>query len=285
MGSQQTRTMKLLLVIALSTLALTTAQSVKSCGKPTDILQNATFTSNPDPNKKGSPLTITATGHMTAPFTGATLAADLNIKALGIINEPVKGSVPLTVSPGLPAGDVKFVIGPFSPPSIPGSLDITGTVTATDAQGKEIFCVALDMNVFNAEPMPTPEASMAILTRVGTDPVADCGKDSDHLKNRTFSDSGGVITATGDLDETIASGAALVDLKVKVSFFTIPININVPFSLSPVVPSGPFKLTAGPSTTFRMVNSPDIKVEVTGTVKVNDAKSEEVICLALDVQP
>merc|ERR1712195_364759 len=55
-----------------------------------DILANATFTVSPDPIVKGQPLTINMAGDLSAAITAGKLAVDLNIKALGIINEPLK---------------------------------------------------------------------------------------------------------------------------------------------------------------------------------------------------
>lgn len=266
-------------------LAVAHSQSVKSCGSPSDHFKNASFSVNPDPIDKNKPLTITGTGTLDELIQGGSLNIDLNIKALGIINEPVKKTAPFSLSPGLPAGPQKLVIGPFNLPKIPGSADITGKITGMDSQGQPVFCVALDINAISDE-VPSPSASEAILLpQVGAGPISDCGSSSDHLKNRTVSDTGGVLKASGDLDEAVASGEVDVNLEVKVSFFKIPIVTNVPFTISPAIAQGPLKLSIGPAkdASESEVASPNIKVKVDGTVKITDSKKEEIACVAVNV--
>jgi hypothetical protein len=246
------------------------AQSVKSCGKAGDLLSNAVFSVSPDPIQKGAPLTITATGTWTTAFTDGNINVDLNIKALGIINEPVKVTSPFTFSPGFVAGDSKIVIGPFTPPKVPGTTTVSGTITGTDASGKSAFCVALDLDA--SQP---PEAVYPI----EAGPVAsNCGKDTDHLKNIKVTQAGGVTTITGTQDEAIASGSVPVDLSVKVSFIKIPVNMNIPFTVSPAMPAGDIKVSVGPSSSGTASN---INVDVEGTVKINDGNSEEIACVSL----
>lgn len=246
------------------------AQSVKSCGKDGDILKNAVFSVSPDPIQKSSPLTITATGELQAAVGAGDLNVDLNIKALGIINEPVKLTAPFSIAPGATAGAQKIVVGPFTLPKVPGTTTVSGTVSATDPSGKEIFCVALDMDVSPPPVEPIePEASPV---------VTNCGTSSDHLKNISTSSSGGVSTLTGTLDEAVSSGSIAVDMSVKVSFFKIPINMNIPFTYSPGVPAGPIKASVGPKKASVQSN---INVDVEGTVKINDGASSEIACLSV----
>eukprot|EP00658_Telonema_sp_P-2_P085049 TRINITY_DN9602_c0_g1_i1.p2 TRINITY_DN9602_c0_g1~~TRINITY_DN9602_c0_g1_i1.p2 ORF type:complete len:397 (-),score=144.03 TRINITY_DN9602_c0_g1_i1:264-1454(-) len=258
--------------IALLLLGLTsaTAQSVKSCGAAGDILSNAVFTVSPDPISKDQPLTITATGTLTAAVAGGNFDVDLNIKALGIINEPVKLTSPFTASPGFAAGPVKVTLGPFTLPKIPGTSTIAGTIKQTDPSGKPIMCVSLNLDVLHP-PKETvfPEAAPV---------VSSCGKDTDHLKNLTMSSSGGVSTLQGVLDETVTTGAINVDMKVKVSFISIPIQTNIPFSFSPGIPAGPVKATVGPSSSSAASN---INIDVEGTVTVNDGNTQEIACLSV----
>ena len=88
---------------------------------------------------------------------------------------------------------------------------------------------------------------------------------------RTLSFSGGVLDATGDLDESVSAGEADVDLTVKVSFIHLPVKMTIPFSISPPIPKGPVTVKAGPpSNAGAMIASQGVKVEVTGTVKLND---------------
>jgi len=274
------------------------SQSAKSCGGPNDHLKNAVFSVSPDPIQKGQPLTITATGTLDEVLTAGKLDVNLAIKALGIVNEPVSTTAPFTLSPGIPTGPQKITIGPFTLPSVPGGVSVSGNITGVDGSGAPVFCLALDISLGHEDELASPlpivdealaSASEAIIVatpRVGG-PVTDCSGSSDHLQNRSLSTSGGVVSVSGSLDEEVGAGAVAVDLKVKVSFFSIPINMNIPFTISPGIKAGPIQATIGPAadrsaSLLSMVFKPDIKVEVTGTVKVNDAKSSEIVCVSID---
>lgn len=146
--------------------------------------------------------------------------------------------------------------------------------------------MALNLNVLN-EVAPLAAATEVAAPAAG--PISDCGSASDHLKNKTTSSSGGTVKFSGDLDESVASGEVDVDVEVKVTFIKIPIKTNVPFSISPAIPAGAITASAGPfadtSTSTSEVASPDIKVEVSGNVKINDGQKEEIACIAIDVNP
>jgi len=280
--------MRLILLLACLS-ALAHCQSISSCGKPGDKLANATFTVSPDPIDKDQPLTITATGTLTEALTAGKFDVDLQVKALGIINEPVKISAPFTASPGLPAGASKIVVGPFTLPKVPGSVEVSGQIVGSDSSGAEVFCLKLDLNLGSAAApvtLPPPSASEAIVstTQPMADPISDCGTDADHMHNRSISDAGGILTASGDLDEDITSCAADVDLDIKVLFISVPIKLNIPISISPAIPKGPIKLSVGPAGGVVDVSRPDIKVTVKGQVKVNDGNAQQVLCLAVDAE-
>merc|ERR1712028_225657 len=278
MGASPLSNMKLFLVaLSISCLAACNAQSVKSCGKAGDILANATFSVSPDPIKKGSQLTIDVAGDLTAAVTAGKSVVNLNIKALGIINEPVKLTIPFTLSPGPVAGPVTAKIGPFDLPSVPGSVDISGTVTVSDASGAQIFCTSLNVALGSAAENPM---SQAIVASTGPPVVSNCGTASDHLKNITTTASGGIKTLTGTLDEAITSGSADVDLTVKVLFITVPIKTHVPFAISPGVVAGPLKVSFGPVQKNSVVDSA-ISIKIAGTVNASDDKAGEIACLKL----
>jgi len=288
--------MRSVIFCSLLFLAVTTGQSVKSCGGPNDHFKNATFTVSPDPIDKSKPLTIEGMGTLDEIMTGGTLKIDLNIKALGIISTSLKKSAPFSIAPGLPAGAQKLVIGPFSLPSVPGTTTISGQVSGTDAKGEPVFCVALNIDVYDEAPLKAlpevpelPPTSFAILSpEVAASPVSDCGQPADHLKNRTFSSTGGVFNLAGDLDETVPAGELDVDMEIKVLFISVPIKMNIPFTISPPIPSGTFKVSVGPissedDSTVPEVDSPEITVHVSGNIKLNDAKKEEIACVAIKV--
>jgi hypothetical protein len=245
------------------------AQSIKSCGKDTDIFKNAVFSASPDPISKSAPLTITATGDLQSDVGAGVFHVDLNIKALGIINEPVKLSSPFSIGPEAKAGAQKMVIGPFTLPKVPGTTTVSGTVTGADSSGNEIFCVALDMDVATPPVEPIEPEAKPIVT--------NCGADTDHLKNISTSATGGVATLTGTLDEAVTAGSVDVDMTVKVSFIKVPIQMNIPFTYSPGVPAGALKLSVGPK---QAVQS-NINIDVEGTVKISDGSSQEIACVSV----
>jgi hypothetical protein len=258
------------------------ADSIKSCGKAGDILQNAVFSSSPNPISKDAPLTITGSGTLSAPFTGGKFDIDLQVKALGIINEPVKIISPFTFAPGIAAGATKVVVGPFSLPKLPGSADITGTIIANDPSGKEIFCIELDIvaggDIANAALVD--ESHLVSTSRATADPITDCSASSDHLHDRVVSSTGGKTTLSGDLDESLSSITTAVDLKIGVSIFHIPISLDIPISISPAIAKGHLEATFGPKETETSTSA--IKYSIEGTVKINDANKSEVVCINVD---
>jgi len=283
-----TASMKLFALIVLACIVREAqSQSVKSCGGASDHLKNAVFSVSPDPIDKSKPLTITATGNLDEAMTAGKFDVNLQIKALGIVNEPVSTSAPFTLAPGIPTGAQKFVIGPFTLPKIPGSVSVSGNVTAVDGKGEPVFCLALDLNLGSSEEN-IPSSLLPFLEYPAlpeASPVSDCSADSDHLHNRSLTQAGGVTTVSGDLDEDVSAGTVNVDLNVQVLFIKIPINMNIPFSLSPGLLKGAIKATVGPAGSSLLVapiDQPEIKVKVTGTVKANDDKSSEIVCLKID---
>eukprot|EP00656_Telonema_subtile_P005170 TRINITY_DN1234_c0_g1_i1.p1 TRINITY_DN1234_c0_g1~~TRINITY_DN1234_c0_g1_i1.p1 ORF type:complete len:275 (-),score=49.43 TRINITY_DN1234_c0_g1_i1:199-1023(-) len=266
-------------IFTLCALAGARAQSIKSCGTDADVLKNAVFSIAPDPIQKGSPLTITATGELQSPVGSGSFHVDLAIKALGIVNKAVNITTPFTISPGAVVGPQKITIGPFTLPKVPGSTSISGIVTGIDgASNGQIFCIALNLDV------ATPPLEVLPMTneKLGAPPVVgNCGSAADHLKDITTSAVGGVTTLTGTLDETVSAGEVNIDLKIKVSFFNIPINMNVPFTFSPGFTAGPIKASVGPNSPATSLLAPNVDVSVTGTVKVNDAAPSEIACLSL----
>ena len=110
----------------LFVLGTVRGQNVKSCGSDGDILSNAQITTDPSPSDKSKPFTVTVTGTLTDAVVGGNLDVNLNVKALGIINEPVTANVDFTYSPGIQKGDTKVVIGPLTLPSAAGTASISG---------------------------------------------------------------------------------------------------------------------------------------------------------------
>jgi len=204
---------------------------------------------------------------------GGNADIDLNVKALGVINEPVKVSSPFTYSPGVASGHTTVSVGPVNLPKIPlpGGVDVTGTVKITNGKKEAVACIKMDLNVGAATEAPALETKDS--------PVTDCTKASDHMKNFKFSDdSTGVTTITGTLDEDVAKVDVGVDLNIKIPLVPLPeIKLDIPASISPAVKKGDLKITVGPAVS----EVPDTVIDVTGNVKINDGKAEEIVCLKI----
>jgi hypothetical protein len=221
------------------------SQSISNCGGSSDHLQNVVMKVTPDPPVKGQPLTLSFSGTLDEDFTGGSVEVDLQIKALNIIDKAVKTSAPFSFTPGLPKGPQSITVGPFSLPSnVPGSAVIKGTVKLVNAKNEPVSCSTLNLDLPAMEETPAPTTA-----DVGG---VSCGQPSDHLKNVDISSDGGVLKVSGSLDEAITKASVNVDLKIH-EVFSIPIKLTIPFTLSPGIPKGDFKLTAGPSTPARFL--------------------------------
>jgi hypothetical protein len=250
------------------------AQSVSSCGAAGDHFSNVKITLSPDPPVLGQPFSFNMEGDLDEALAGGNANIDLNVKALGIINEPVKVSSPFTYSPGVASGHTVVSVGPVNLPKIPlpGGVDVTGTVKITNGKKEAVACIKMDLNMGAATEAPALETKDS--------PVTDCTKASDHMKNFKFSDdSTGVTTITGTLDEDVAKVDVGVDLNIKIPLVPLPeIKLDIPASISPAVKKGDLKITVGPAVS-EVPNGPVI--DVTGNVKINDGNAEEIVCLQI----
>eukprot|EP00746_Dinoflagellata_sp_MGD_P147063 gnl/MRDRNA2_/MRDRNA2_79450_c0_seq1.p1 gnl/MRDRNA2_/MRDRNA2_79450_c0~~gnl/MRDRNA2_/MRDRNA2_79450_c0_seq1.p1 ORF type:complete len:394 (+),score=65.29 gnl/MRDRNA2_/MRDRNA2_79450_c0_seq1:98-1279(+) len=256
-------------VVAAVLLAVAHSQSITNCGGSNYHMQNVVMKITPDPPVKGQPLTLSFSGTLDEDFGAGSADVDLQIKALGIIDQQVKQSAPFSIAPAFKKGPQSVTVGPFSLPSnIPGAAVIKGTVKLVNDKSEPVSCSTLNLD------LPAMESSAPAETPI--DGIS-CGQPSDHLKNVNISSSGGVLTVSGSLDEAITKMTVNVDLKIH-EIFSIPVKLSVPITLSPGLPSGAFKLTGGPS------KPGDVEVtarglSVTGTVKVDDANDQEVCCI------
>jgi hypothetical protein len=278
-----------MLQVGLVPVMVLAGPSISSCGSPGDRMSNVTMSLSPDPIKKGAGFTITVTGMLDKVLDSFNVAAKLDVKLLGIINEKVDKTIPIKMSPGLAAGAQNLVIGPVNLPSdIPGSAEVDGTVTIADDAGKQVACVNLDMHVPAARALDDQrlESSFAPGETFVT-AASDCGKPTDHLKNIETSGSGGVSTLTATLDEDLSKVSVDVDLTIKALFVKIPLKLNVPIAYTPGIKQGAISVSAGPATAVSVSAegawpASKVKVEVTGTVQANDGNSEEIACLKID---
>lgn len=276
----------------MGTSQLVTGQVVKSCGGSGDILSNAVISTDPSPIDKKKPFTLTATGTLTDAVTAGNVDVNLNVKALGIINEPVTANVDFTYSPGVAKGDSKLVVGPLTFPSALSSSTITGQIKVADPSGTQIVCIELDNSeqyLRGAEETPI-SAVKRLLEHEDVDveplsvtdgPVAsNCGTSSDHLQNIQVTADGSTTTVTGTLDEAIPQFTTNVDLTVKASFIKVPIKMDIPVAITPAIPQGDLKATFTSTSSETELES-GISVTVNGQVKATDANNQEIGCLQL----
>eukprot|EP00930_Biecheleria_cincta_P038752 TRINITY_DN2662_c0_g1_i1.p1 TRINITY_DN2662_c0_g1~~TRINITY_DN2662_c0_g1_i1.p1 ORF type:complete len:294 (-),score=48.33 TRINITY_DN2662_c0_g1_i1:82-963(-) len=254
------------------------SQSVSTCGSSGDHLSDVKITLSPDPIAKGKPFTIDLSGNLDASLSEMNADVDLTVKALGIIDKAIKVSSPLSISPGLVAGAQSISIGPLTLPNLPGDIDFAGTIKITNSKKEPVACMKLNLNVpAESDRAAEPSAEVDASTR-GTK-VSICSTPSDHLHNIAVSSAAGVTTITGTLDEEVTKFVANLDLKVHVSFISHAIKMAVPISYSPGLVKGDLKITAGPAQ--KTLQHSNVDVDVTGTIKIDDGASQELVCLSL----
>jgi len=261
-------------VVCVSLVVGSSSQSVATCGAAGDHFSNVKITLSPDPPQLGQPFSFDITGDLDEILDGGNADVDLNVKALGIVNEPVQVSAPFTFSPGAPSGLQSITVGPVNLPKIPlpGGVVVNGTVKLTNTKKEPVACLKLALKVGGAERGELAEGPVATST-----PVTSCTQPSDHMKNFAFSqDTSGMTTIQGTLDEDLDKMTVAVDLNIKIPLIPLPaIDVKVPISYSPGIKKGDVKATFGPSTS-QLKSTP---ISVNGTVKINDGNSEEVVCI------
>jgi len=246
-------------------------QSVTNCGSTTDHLVIHSLTLDADAAggiRKGKPFTVTATGTFDEVHQHGTVAVDLNVKALGIVNEPVKLSQAYDFLPGLAKGDAKLVIGPVTIPRIlPGAVDVTGGFTLVNEKSEPVACINLDAHIPALFEEEKPEESLESQKACTPTP-------SDHISNIVTQGA----TTTMDLDEDLDYVDLAVDISVKAPLLpAVHVQLpKIPVSYVPGIPAGQL--------TFVDKNQASVNsaVTVTGTVQLSDKKGEQVLCAAVD---
>jgi hypothetical protein len=118
--------------------------------------------------------------------------------------------------------------------------------------------------------------------------VKSCGGANDHMQNLNVKLSPDPIQkgkpfsvhVSGDLDEDLAAGSVNADLHITaLGVVKSSVKQVVPFTLTPGLPKGAFKLEIGPSTIPNVPGS----VVVQGQVHLVDGKGEAVFCLDLNI--
>jgi hypothetical protein len=263
-------------VAVVSAAAGVAADSFTNCASADAHMKNFKITASPDPPVLGEDVTITVSGALDKQVTGGT--ATISVKA-GPINFPL--TIPFKNNAADPS---KFVagteqtitVGPFTYPNINVPLIKTtkGSFELKDQDGEEVSCVNFELPAYSA----TAPAS-----KLGDDPFVDCSGADAHVKNKKLdveppTIKKGVpftVSGSGDLDEDIASGIA--DVSVDLSLFKL--DLSVPFAMEPAIKATHADLTVGPITMPSIPLIPNAK----GSIKVNDANSEELICYNFNV--
>lgn len=268
-------------------------QSVKSCGTSKDHLQNVQITTTMDPIVKGKPFTITASGILDEDLGALNLGLDLDLTALGVINERIDGVMPVSISPSFPKGPFSLSIGPtMFPADIPGKLIIKGQVHILDDNSEQVLCLDLDIHIARGSAEDEYQigsvddvAPIGSESQVAVDPIVSCGKSSDHIQNFVLTENAdNSATISGDLDETVSTVALNADLMLKVLFVKVPLGIALPLSFSPPIAEGPFSLSVGPwmKSSAEEVDLGGLSISITGTLLLDDQNDEQMACLKLD---
>lgn len=264
------------LALAGMCLGLAASQSVSSCGGPKDHLSNVKITLSPDPLSKGTPFTFTMTGSLDEDLVGGALAADLEVKAMGMVDKTVKQTITFSLSPGLRKGDQKIVVGPVQLPRDPGQVVLKGQVRITNTKGEPVSCVLLNLDVPLLAEKQTEETPMT------AQPLSAslCSKPTDHLKNIKSSKSGKQTTVTATLDEDLTTVTANLDLTVHALFVHVPLKLSIPITYSPGLQKGDWTIVGSTESDDTGYAAPP--VSVTGQVVVNDGQNQEVTCISLN---
>jgi len=252
------------------------ADTLASCGADTDHLKVTSITTDADATggpRKGKPFTVTVEGEFDAAHQHGTVTGDLNVVALGVVDEPVSFDQKYDFLPGIASGPVKVTVGPFTfPRAVPGKVDVSGRVSIVDENKEPVLCLDLALLIpkILAEEEPALESGDA------------CGDaTSDHITNIQSETVDDVTTTTMDLDEALGYVNLKVDLSVKAP--VVPaVNLKltqVPISLSPAIPAGQLKFVGYPSDSLK--SGVQSLVDVTGSLILEDTNGEEVVCVGL----
>jgi len=260
----------------VSAAAGAAADSFTNCASAGAHLKNFKITASPDPPVHGEKVTIIMKGALDKQITSGT--ATINIQA-GPIKFPL--TVPFKNNAADPskfvAGQVQtLTLGPFVYPDshVPWIKTTKGKIEVQDQDGEEVMCVSYELPAYSGS---------APVSELRADPFVDCSGTDAHMKNKKLdvqppTINKGVpftVSASGDLDEAVASGVA--DLSVDLSLFKL--DMSIPFSMHPSIKAQHADFIVGPLTLPNVPFIPNAK----GNLKVSDAHSEEVICYNFNV--
>jgi len=246
------------------------AASFTNCGSDSDHLKvdlislDADATGGP---RKGTPFTLTATGTLDEAHLQGTVVVDANLKALGIVSEPVQATQAYEISPGLASGAASITVGPFAfPTNIPGEFDFTGRVSVMNEKSEPVACIDVAFNIPKAT---AEEVALKTQTQCAT-------ASTDHISNIVTDGA----TTTMDLDEDLNFVDASVDISVQAPIVpAVAVQLDsLPIAFSPTIPAG--KLTFIDKNVAAPLRASDITVS--GSIKLSDKNGEQWTCISLD---
>jgi len=253
-------------------LAGVVADSISNCGGSSDHIAVTSIVLDADASggpRKGKAFNIIASGVLDKAHQHGTVVIDANLKALGIVNEPVALTQKYDFLPGLAAGPASITIGPFTfPRSIPGELDFNGKITIVDENEEPTLCLDLALKI--------PK----ILDEVSLEVESKCAQtDSDHITNFQNPDN---QTLTMDLDEDMDFVNLGVDISVKVPLLPA-VNVKLtelPIAFSPAIPAGQI-LFRGLDAASAYPNFMSV-ITVGGSLQLSDKNGDQLTCIVLD---
>lgn len=260
----------------LTTVAVgAVADTISNCGSASDHFAISAISTDADVHggpRKGKPFTITVEGALDEAHQHGRVVGDLQLKALGVVNEPVTFDQKYDFLPGLAHGSTKLQIGPFTfPRAVPGVVNFIGKITIDNENAEAVTC--LDLNLVIPKILAEDEETQLASERT------NCGDQTDdHITNIQAETVDGVTTTTMDLDEDVDFVNLKVDLSVKAPIVpAVSFQLShVPISVTPAIPAGQLKFVGYPSDSSMEPN--DI-VDVTGSLILENKNGEELRCI------
>jgi len=253
------------------------ANSISSCGADSDHLKITSLSLDADATggpRKGKPFTITLEGEFDEAHQHGTIVGDLQLKALGIVDEPVAFNQKYDYFPGFQSGKTTLTICPFTfPRAVPGVLDFTGRITMVNEKTEPVTCLDLALHI------PKILAEEEEL-QAGVGSVCAKSSDNDHITNIQSATVDDVTTSTMDLDEDLTYVNLMADISVKAPFLpAVAVKLTqIPIGFSPAIPAGQLKFVGYPSDSSPASNG---VLTVAGDLALFDTNSEELVCIPL----
>lgn len=245
---------------------------VSNCGSDSDHLKNVHVSSSGT-----DPFTFSFSGDLDKDLQEGYFDLDFHVELAGLINKDIKKLIHWTYTPGVVKGPLKMTIGPVSPPWLPGTNKLTGSLKILDANREPCSCLRLDL------PLESVEAAAVNATkRIEDDPITPCNVANLHIKNYKKVIDGKTLKITGDLDEDVPKFSINLDAHTQIGWFPVPIKLNAPIQYTPGFVKGPFAVSASLPDSLPMASEGD-NMDVVGTFQVLDQNNEGLVCFKLDI--